>query len=145
MTATTSHSWPHKTAVVIDPARRKSLFIIFLVIVSILLWGLKGNDVVRYFADKNELEALRPKMSLLADQGKPEAIAWMIMHDSAFFAKDDDFTSLKAAADAGHAESMYLYGGILKWKKADSRGDAYIARAAAEGYPDAIKELSRKR
>lgn len=82
-------------------------------------------------------------MAQLAAQGKPEAVAWMVMHDG-IYGSDTQLQTLKVAAETGSPRSMYVYGLALRLQKYEQGALEYIRRAAAEGYPDAVLERSKR-
>lgn len=84
---------------------------------------------------------LLPKMSALADQGKADAVAWMV-RNGGYDLSDPVIAKVLAAAEAGHAESMYVYSVILAFKKDDVGAKLWLDRSADEGYPDAVQNVS---
>lgn len=137
-----SNKWPHKTPVLIDPAKKRGIFVFLVLIAVAVVFALKGDDIISHFVNAHNREVLRPQMAQLAVQGKPEAVTWMVLNDPAF-RSDTNFNSLKAAAETGNPQSMFLYAQVLKYQKNEKGAHDYIVRAAAEGYPDAVLELSK--
>ena len=101
-----------------------------------------GSQAVKATGDWWKQDSLSDRMAQLAVDGKPEAIDWMILHGSS---PDRELLvpSLKAAADEGHAQSMYLYGAWLSQHKDMTGARAYLSRAAEAGYPDALLVAER--
>ncbi|MGP5477566.1 hypothetical protein [Pseudomonas helleri] len=139
---TLSAKWPHKTPVLIDPSKKKGIFVFLSLAAVVTVFTLKGDDIISHFVAAHNRDILLPQMAQLAARGKPEAVAWMVMNDPAF-RSDMHFDALKAAAETGNPQSMYLYAQILKYQKNEQGAHDYIVRAAAEGYPDAVLALSK--
>lgn len=136
MTALSSQ-WPHKTPILIDPKKKKGIVVCLVLLAVAAVFALKGEDVISHFVTSYNRDVMRPEMAKLAAQGKPEAVVWMMMNDSAL-SSDSHFEALKVAADRGNPHSMYLYAQVLKYQKDEKSAHDYIVRAAAEGYPDAV-------
>jgi hypothetical protein len=134
---TLSTKWPHKAPVLIDPSKKKGIFIFLVMVAVTVVFVFKGADIVDHFVTAHNRDVLRPQMAKLAAQGKPEAVAWMVINDPTFRA-DGNFDSLKAAAETGNPQSMFLYAQVLKYQKDEQGAYGYIIRAAAEGYPEAV-------
>lgn len=139
---TLSAKWAHKTPVLIDPSKKKGIFVFLALVAVAAVFALKGDDVISHFVTAHNRDVLRPQMAQLAAQGKPEAVAWMVMNDPAF-RSDTHFDALKAAAETGNPQSMFLYAQVLKYQKNEQGAHDYIVRAAAEGYPDAVLAQSK--
>lgn len=137
-----SVKWPHKTPILIDPAKKKGIVFCLAAVAVVTVFVLKSEDVIKHFVTAHNRDVLRPQMTQLAAQGKPEAVAWMVMNDSAF-RSDTHFEALKAAAETGDPQSMFIYGQVLKYQKNEQGAHDYIVRAAAEGYPDAVLAQSK--
>jgi TPR repeat protein len=137
-----STKWPHKTPILIDPSKKTGIFVLLTAAAVAAVFAFKGNDIVSHFVTAHNQEVLRPQMAHLAAEGKPEAVAWMVRNDPAF-RSDMHFEALKAAAEKGNPQSMFLYAQVLKYQKNQQGADEYIARAAAEGYPDAVLTQSK--
>lgn len=131
------NDWPHRADILINPAKRKSLAIFAVVVVAMACFMIKGDDIAQYFEKKHEHAVLLPKMSVLAEQGKAEAAVWMVRHNGGDLS-DQAIAKVRSAAEAGHAESMYIYSVILAFKKDDVAAKLWLERSAAEGYPDAV-------
>lgn len=136
-----SKDWPHKSPILIDPSKKKQLFLLLVLAVCTVVFALKGYDIIDYYVTKHNREVLRPQMAQLAAQGKPQAIAWMVTNDPAFIA-GDKFDALKAAAESGDPQSMFLYAQVLKYRNDENGAREYINKAAAEGYPKAVLDQS---
>jgi hypothetical protein len=137
-----SVEWPHKTPVLIDPSKRKGIFVCLALIMATVVFALKLDDIISHFVTSHNREVLRPQMAQLAAQGKPEAVAWMVLNDPDF-RSDTNFNALKAAAETGSPQSMFLYAQIMQYQKNEKSAQDYLARAAAEGYPDAVLAQSK--
>lgn len=133
--------WPHKADILINPAKKKPLAIFGVVVVAMACFMVKGDDIGKYFKTKHENSVLLPKMSALADQGKAEAVVWMVKHGG-YDLSDPVVAKVQAAAEAGHAESMYVYSVLLAFKKDDDGAKLWLERSAAQGYPDAVLNVS---
>ena len=140
---TTEAEWPRKTPVLIDPSKKKGIFISLAVVVALVVFSLKSNEIVSHFVDSHNRDMLHSQMSQLAAEGKPDAVVWMIKNDSDF-RSDTSYAALRAAAESGHPESMFLYSRVLKYQNNDKGAQEYVARAAAEGYPDAVLAVANK-
>ncbi|MPQ71448.1 hypothetical protein [Pseudomonas sp. MWU12-2323] len=137
-------SWPHKGHIAINPAKRKGFVISITVLGAFALLALNQEKIVNHFVTGYEHDLLMPKMSALAAEGKPEAVAWMMLNDPDFRAADTQYTALRKSAEAGHPQSMYLYSKVLKFQKDEVGAGAFLARAAADGYPSAILDLAAR-
>jgi TPR repeat protein len=133
--------WPYKTPIAIYPPAKKPLLAIAMWVAFGVLAMLKGDDVMDYFGARYARNVIRPQMVQLASEGKPDAIAWMVLNDSEF-RSESQYAMLKAAADKGHAQSMYLYGKLLMARNDERGAHDYIARAAVAGNSSAVAEQS---
>lgn len=136
-------AWPHKGNIVINPAKRKGLAIGVAVLGAFALLAFNQDKIVDHFVTGYERDLLMPKMSAFAAEGKPEAVAWMLLNSPDFRAADLQYTALRKSAEAGHPQSMYLYSNVLKFQKDEDGAKAFLARAAAEGYPPAVLYLAK--
>jgi len=137
MTAVTE-IWPHKQHILVNPAKRKSLAIFALAVSTVLVLTVKGEDITSYFVKSHDRDALLPQMAILAGAGKPDAVVWMMVNDATFRDADPQYTALRKTAEAGHPPSMFYYAKVLKFKKDEAGAKAFMARAAADGYPAAV-------
>lgn len=137
----TLNAWPHKSNIVINPAKKRELTIISLAVLAFLLMGYCLKPVGQYFIQKHERDLLLPQMSALAKQGKPDAVIWMLRHGSSGDLADQ-IPVIQQAAEKGHPESMFLYGRVLQLKNDAAGAKFFFERAAGEGYPEAILQLS---
>nr|WP_228857492.1 hypothetical protein [Pseudomonas syringae]QOQ33545.1 hypothetical protein [Pseudomonas syringae pv. actinidiae] len=137
-----STQWPHKKPILINPSQKKGIAVFLVLIAVFTVFTLKGDDIIKYYVDSHNRDVLHPQMAQLAAQGKPEAVAWMMLNDPAF-RSDSNYEILKAAAETGSPKSMFLYANVLKYQKNEQGAAEYMARAAAEGYPDAVLSLSK--
>lgn len=135
------NDWPHTADILINPAKKKSIAVFTVLIVATVFLLAKGDDIAKYFVKKHEHAVLLPKMSALADQGKADAVAWMV-RNGGYDLSDPVIAKVLAAAEAGHAESMYVYSVILAFKKDDVGAKLWLDRSADEGYPDAVQNVS---
>lgn len=142
--STAEANWPHKSDIAINPAKRKGLIIAVVVMGALALLAFNQDKIVSHFVTGHERDLLMPKMSALAAEGKPEAVVWMMLNNPEFRAADPQYTALRKAAEEGHPHSMYLYSKVLKFQKDDDGAKAFIARAAADGYPDAVLDLAEE-
>ncbi|MCF5382139.1 hypothetical protein GIW05_01200 [Pseudomonas syringae] len=138
-----SANWSHETPFLIDPAVKKQAMLFAPLLIICIVFLLKGEDIMNHFKNSHNRDLLLPQMAQLAAQGKPEAVAWMVLHDGKY-GSDTKFLTLKTAAETGNPQSMYLYGLALRSQKNEQGALDYIARAAAEGYPDALLEQSKR-
>ncbi|RMR16838.1 hypothetical protein ALP90_200075 [Pseudomonas amygdali pv. ulmi] len=137
-----SAQWPHKKPILIDPSKKKGIAVFLVLIAVLTVFTLKGDDMIKYYVDSHNRDVLHPQMAQLAAQGKSDAVVWMMLNDPAF-RSDSNFEILKAAAETGNPQSMFLYSNVLKYQKNEQGAAEYMARAAAEGYPDAVLALSK--
>lgn len=108
--------------------------LIGLGVLALLMYSAK---FVQSYIDQQLIDEIKPQMQVLADQGKPEAVIWIAKNN-----KVDDqavYDKIKLAAEQGHIESMYLYGKYLGYKKDADGSEAWIKKAAAEGFPEAVR------
>ncbi|WP_153785387.1 hypothetical protein [Pseudomonas sp. EMN2] len=133
--------WPHKFDVAINPAARRPLMIMlgFGLLAVVLYIGISLLDGYRY---SQEQESLVPRMSELAVQGVPEAIAWMIKNKEGYYNTPEGKAQLKLAAEAGHPQSMFFYASIHRKDNPDLAKD-YLQRAADAGYPRAVQMMEK--
>lgn len=121
---------------------RTALAITAAVVSVVAVLVINQDQIVRHFVKSWEHDLLLPKMSVLAAEGKSEAVTWMLLNDSTFRA-DSSYTALRKSAAEGHPQSMYLYASVLKYQKDEKGAKEWISRAAAEGYPAAVLELAK--
>lgn len=94
-------------------------------------------------AQKSTDEAmLKPAMLRLAEEGKPSAMIWASSRK--FLTYPNAAARTKALAEAGHLDSMYLYGQSL-----EAAGDLELAyiwyqKAADEGHSNALLKILKK-
>lgn len=131
----------------VNPGRKKT-FYGFVAFLCFLGWLFFSDDPYRWgkaYEAKVEIEELTPQMAQLAALGKPHAVLWMIRNDEA--TRDaflnGDHAKLKAMAESGDAESMYLWGVQYLVQKKPQEAREWIAKAAAEGFLPAVKYLRR--
>lgn len=136
------NDWPHTADILINPAKKKSIAVFTFLIAATVCLLAKGDDIAKYFVKKHEHAVLLPKMSALAEQGKAEAAVWMVRHNGGDLS-DQAIAKVRSAAEAGHAESMYVYSVILAFKKDDAGAKLWLERSAGEGYPYAVLNVSQ--
>jgi|GEM_PF-4967684 len=114
--------------------RRALLTGLGVVVVGFLLFG-PFMDAVSKKYHREEFEAMRPKMELLAGQGQDEAALWLSQH---YF--EENKQRLAALAAKGNAEAMFMQGVRMRMAKdgSDAAAMALIERAAAMGYAPAM-------
>jgi hypothetical protein len=133
----------------INPNRKKA-FYGFVAFLCVFGWLIFSDDPIRWgkaYEAKVEIEELTPQMAQLAALGKPHAVLWMIRNDEATRVafKNGDHANLKAMAEAGDAESMYLWGVQYLVKKKTQEAHEWIAKAADEGFLPAVKYLNKRK
>ncbi|ALN21771.1 SEL1-like repeat protein [Ectopseudomonas mendocina] len=131
----------------INPSRKKAFYGL-AVGMFVFGWLIFSKEPIRWgkaYEARVEIEELTPQMAQLAALGKPHAVLWMIRNDEA--TRDaflnGDHAKLKAMAEAGDAESMYLWGVQYLVQKKPQEAREWIAKAAAEGFLPAVKYLRR--
>lgn len=142
---TTAHAeWPHQKDIAINPAKRKKLLATLIGLGAAALLLLNQDRIINHFVDAHRNALIRPAMSALAEQGKPDAVVWMMEHDAGFASADPQFSALRKAADSGHPQSMYLYSKVLKWQHDELAAQNMLAKAAEQGFPPAVLDLARQ-
>lgn len=133
----------------INPSRKKAFFG-FVAGLCVFGWLIFSDDPIRWgktYQAKVEIEELTPQMAELAALGKPHAVLWMIRNDedtrTAY--KNGDHSKLRALAEAGDAESMFYLGVQSLVEKDTQVAEEWMAKAAAEGYPEAVKYFHKKK
>lgn len=138
----TLNAWPHKAHIVINPAKKRDLAIFSAAILALALVGFGCKPVAQYFIHNHERDVLLPQMSALAEQGKPEAVIWMLKNSSSALSAKQ-IAVLQQAAEKGHPQSMFLYARALQIMNDAVGAKTWFERAAGEGYPEAILQLSK--
>ena len=123
--------------ITLTPKQQKGLFIFLLVFLSLGFLVFKSGDIIDYFIDQHVEKIMQPKMESFASEGKPAAIIWMLKHDKNY-GQNDDYNSLREAAEKGDPESMYYYGVVMEFRKNKEEAARWYSKAAAEGYPSAV-------
>lgn len=128
----------------INPARKSAAYLIATVMTVLFLLTTIGQEPIRKHFDgvreARMVDEMRPVMKKLADEGKPAAVVWMFKHDYEG-AKFSGFEALADAALTGDPESMWAYGVVQIDLGRIAVAEAWIAKAADAGYPDAVKYM----
>lgn len=128
----------------INPKRKTAFFVNASILYCMLMLGIFGQQSIRkYFENSSEaeaVEALLPAMRALAQQGKPAAAVWLLKHDWEA-SKASGFSAITDAALSGDPESMFTYGVLQYDLERFQVGKIWIEKAAAEGYPNAVRFL----
>lgn len=133
----------------INPSRKKT-FYGFVAGLCVFVWLIFSDEPIRWgkaYQAKAEIEELTPQMAQLAALGKPHAVLWMLRHDEGTRTAhmNGDHSKLQALAEAGDAESMFYLGVQNLAGKNAQVAEGWIAKAAAEGYPAAVKYFHKRK
>lgn len=146
-----NYDWQEKELFLfrINPSRKKA-FYSFVAGLCVIGWLTFSDDPVRWvktYQANAEIEELTPQMAQLAALGKPHAVLWMLRNDEGTRTayKNGDHSKLQALAEAGDAESMYYLGVQSLVEKKTQVAEEWIAKAAAEGYPAAVKYFHKRK
>lgn len=128
----------------INPKRKTAFYVHALILFCMFMLGTYGQQpILNYFENSSEaetVEALLPAMRALAQQGKPAAAVWLLKHDWEA-SKASGFSAITDAALSGDPESMFTYGVLQYDLERFQVGKIWIEKAAAEGYPNAVRFL----
>ncbi|WP_427121400.1 hypothetical protein [Pseudomonas aeruginosa] len=128
----------------INPNRKVAFYAHAFILYSLFLLGTFGQQpLLRHLEDLAEaevVEELLPAMRELAHQGKPAAAVWLLKHDWEA-SKASGFSAITDAALTGDPESMFTYGVLQYDLERFDVGRVWIEKAAAEGYPTAVRFL----
>lgn len=128
----------------INPNRKVAFYVHALILYSIFLLGTFGQQPLLKYLEKSSeaemVEELLPAMRELAQQGKPAAAVWLLKHDWEA-SKESGFSAITDAALTGDPESMFTYGVLQYDLERYQVGRVWIEKAAAEGYPTAVRFL----
>ncbi|HBP1602348.1 TPA: hypothetical protein L5U90_003452 [Pseudomonas aeruginosa] len=128
----------------INPTRKTAFFVHASILYCMLMLGIFGQQSIqKHFenlAEAETVEALMPAMRELAQQGKPAAAVWLLKHDWEA-SKASGFSAITDAALSGDPESMFTYGVLQYDLERFQVGKVWIEKAAAEGYPNAVRFL----
>lgn len=90
----------------------------------------------------SEMELIRPQMLALAEQGRPEAVLWLMDHPGKGDVQKLD--ALRAAAETAHPESMYRYSVSLAYAGSHEESYLWLRKSAEQGFPAAVIALHKK-
>ncbi len=128
----------------INPNRKVAFYVHALILYSLFLLGTFGQQPFLDYLEKSSeaemVEELLPSMRELAQQGKPAAAVWLLKHDWET-SKASGFSAITDAALTGDPESMFTYGVLQYDLERFDVGRVWIEKAAAEGYPTAVRFL----
>ncbi|MCV4065724.1 hypothetical protein PSOLE_35630 [Pseudomonas oleovorans subsp. oleovorans] len=128
----------------INPSRKVAFYVHALILYSLFLLGTFGQQPLLDYLEKSSeaemVEELLPAMRELAQQGKPAAAVWLLKHDWEA-SKASGFSAITDAALTGDPESMFTYGVLQYDLERFDVGRVWIEKAAAEGYPTAVRFL----
>jgi hypothetical protein len=110
---------------------------------AIFFIGTQGSKIDAYFQDWQR-SLIQSDMVALAEQGKPDAILWVIDYVPDL-RTPQDVEKIKSLADQGHAESMFRYSNYLSRKKDDAGSLAMLQKAADAGNPKAVMALYERK
>jgi hypothetical protein len=135
-------AWPHKRdfVILVNPARRRKVIrhAVAWVVLAVAAFELAGPDgLAAQWTRQKDAEAsiakLQPVMSRLADEGKPDAIRWMVEN-----VPGTDLHRLDPLVEKGDAQAMFALAS-REWKTDRPVAEQLVARAAEAGYAPAIK------
>lgn len=108
----------------------------------IFLISACGPKITEYLNDWQR-SLIKSQMVALAEQGKPDAVLWVMQYVPES-RSPKDLEHLKAFAEHGHAESMYRYSNYLFYSKDEAAGLAMLQKAADAGNPNAVRALHER-
>lgn len=123
----------------VNPAKRWKLALAGVLFAALLVLIVKGADWASDFNERRQDERIRPTMTALAEQGKPEAVIWMLEHTQSEWPTPARlfFPKLSGLADKGDPEAVVwmLSRNAEYWSKADFEP---LRKAAETGHPKSM-------
>lgn len=121
----------------------KSEWAMLVFLVAIFLISACGPKITEYLNDWQR-SLIKPQMIALAEEGKPDAVLWVMQYVPES-RSTKDLEHLKAFAEQGHAESMFRYSNYLFRSKDEAAGLAMLQKAADAGNPNAVRALHERK
>jgi hypothetical protein len=133
--------WPQHAVFALNRGKRMPFSFAAGALFGFIILAVFGPPIADHFRESYERDLVLPTMGRLASNGKPDAVAWMVVNAPSEVSKQYE-SALRVAAEAGHPHSMYLYSYVLR-QRHENGAQAMLERAAAQGNADAVRVLAQ--